>query len=97
MSAHFAIITIAVALLLTVAVLWVRNLKTERFLCKLNNQIYRCAMVDLDNRRDSAWRWKEFDLVGYNRVWLTFWRPLRASAYWKDLTFLDPNGGNDSE
>ena len=59
-------------------VMW-RNCAVYAFRTDLIEEIHHCNSEEISQGRSGYdWRWRDFDVVSYDRMMVQFWRPLRS-------------------
>jgi hypothetical protein len=73
-----------------------RNSRVHAYRMRLLGDLHEAALADIATGRPWEWRYRAFEAVSYDRMVLTFWRPL--TSFYRDRSFTDPgatpvNGG----
>lgn len=60
----------------------------SQFRSDLLKQVSKAVTADINSGRSWEWRYDKLSSVKYERILHTFWRPLKAEAWYEDCSFL---------
>jgi len=87
-----AFIVVCLAILCLCIFFFYRNNKVYEFRQYLLAQVDVGSASDISRRVDFHWRFDKLDLVSYNTMLYTWWRPLKAEEWWVNTSFLEEEG-----
>jgi len=82
------IITIFVIIIFCIlAYFSIRSNRVYKERIKILAKIFTLNTQDIDNGKGyDGWRYREFSKISYNRMWLTFWKPIKS--FYKNVNLL---------
>lgn len=85
------ILGISVTAILYFLVFMYRNHFVYRLRRDMLQMVSLAAKEDIDDDHSFEWRYDALMSVGYDEMVNKFWKPIKAEAFYEDLSFLYPN------